>query len=282
MLKSGFEYLSLLGGDHLKRSGSWQTWLVVAALVIFAGVASAVAPFLFDQFGGGAETETLRESQPAVTSIDVSQLPFIGEVLVEIPILAENIQGQPITLIQALGIALGVVLISVGALGILITVITLLFSKSLTNVYTDDSYQESTAKLEQQQKETIKRLETDRPIVGPVEPERRARGSILVFAFIVIVLVWITSILVGFGMFQGETIAIANVEIGAVGLISLLTVLITIVVLYFLLRNRDPVELESPESDNYPVNWGAIWVIVTGMLIVGIGTGLAVALTSIG
>ncbi len=266
----------------MKRSGSWQTWLLVAALLIFAGVASAVVPFLFDQFGGESETETLRESHPAATTIDVSQLPFIGEVLVEIPFIAENIQGQPITLVQAAGIALGVVLISVGGLGILITVITLLFSKLVTKVYAEDSYQESTAKLEQQQKDSIKSLGADRPMAEPVAPERRARGSMLVFAFIVVLLVWITSLLFGVGLFQGETISIANVDISAIVFISLVTILITIVVLYFLLRHRDPVELESPESDNYPVNWGTIWVIVTGMLIVGLGTGLAIALTSIG
>jgi len=266
----------------LKRSGSWQTWLLVSALVIFAGVASAVVPILLDQSGGETGVETLRESHPAATTIDVSQLPFIGEVLVEIPFIAENVQGQPITLVQALGIALGVVLISVGGLGILISVVTFLFSKLVTKVYADDSYHESTAKLEQKRKDSIKSLAADRPAADPVEPERRARGSILVFAFIVVLLVWITSILIGIGLFRGETISIANVDISAVLMISLVTILITIVVLYLFLRHKDPVELESPESDNYPVNWGAIWVIVTGMLIVGLGTGLAVALTSVG
>jgi hypothetical protein len=239
-------------------------------------------PFLFDQFDGEAETETLRESHPVATTIDVSQLPFIGEVLVEIPFIADNIQGQPITLVQAVGIALGIVLISVGALGVLITGITLLLSKLVIKVYADDSYQESTTKLEQQRKDSIKTMGTERPIAEPAEPERQARGSMLVFAFIVVVLVWVTSILVGFGMFRGETVSIANFEIDAIALISLISVLITIIVLYFFLRHRDPIELESPESDNNPVNWGAIWVIVTGMLIVGLGTGLAIALTSLG
>ena len=48
------------------------------------------------------------------------------------------------------------------------------------------------------------------------------------------------------------------------------------------LLGRDPEDLESHESDLKPVNWGAIWVIVTGLLVVGIGTGLAIALSPAG
>ena len=70
---------------------SWKTWAAVAALLIFAGVASAVVPLLLDQADDGASTtEAARE--PWETTIDVSQLPFIGVVLVEIPFIADNIQ----------------------------------------------------------------------------------------------------------------------------------------------------------------------------------------------
>jgi len=79
----------------LSKNESWKTWILVAALLIFAGLASATVPFLVDQLSASreAESETLAESHPTVTTVDVSQLPFIGEVLVEIPFIAANIQA---------------------------------------------------------------------------------------------------------------------------------------------------------------------------------------------
>ena len=55
-------------------------------------------------------------------------------------------------------------------------------------------------------------------------------------------------------------------------------VLLSVLVLYLALRRRDPLELDSAEVENKPVKWGTIWVILTGLIIVGIGTGLAIAL----
>lgn len=264
----------------MNRSESWKTWIVVAGLLIFAGFASAIIPYLVDQLNNDDEPVTLRESHPTATTVDVSELPFIGEVLVEIPFIAENIQGLPITLLQAFGMAFGVVLVAVGATGVLITLLVFLPSRWINNVYADEGFREAQTEFEQREKASLKDRQQVQPAAESIEAERRKGWSAMTLSLIIVVLVWVTSVLLAFGLFQNETISVGSLHISAVALLSLISVVITIVVLYLVFRRRDPTELETAESDNKPVNWGTLWVIVTGLLVVGIGTGLAIAFTA--
>jgi hypothetical protein len=244
--------------------------------LIFAGLASAVVPFLLDQADeSDSSTEVARE--PLETTIDVGQLPFIGEVLVEIPFIAENIQGQPITALQAFGIAIGVVLVSVGAIGLLLTILTVLFDRLVNRVYGDESYRDATAELQQREKARVKELQQGQPpAVGP-EKKVRSRWSMGVYAFIFVLFVWIIGLTLGAVYFGDAEVEILGASISAATLLNLVLVLLTIAILYLALRRRDPEDLENPASDYNPVNWGYIWIVVSGILIVGIGAGAAMA-----
>lgn len=256
---------------------SWKTWAAIAGLLIFAGLASAVVPFVLDQLGGDGSSAAEVAREPLETSIDVSQLPFIGEVLVEIPFVADNIQGQPITALQAFGIAFGVVLVSVGAVGLLITILTVIFDRLVNRVYADEGYQEATAELQQREKARMKELQDDKPpSVGP-EQERRSRWSMGIFGFIFLLFVWIIGLTIGTVYFEDTQVDILGLTISAVAFFNLILGLITIAVLFLTLRHRGPDELENPASDNNAVNWGFIWIVVSGLLIVGIGAGAALA-----
>ena len=253
---------------------SWKTWAAVAALLIFAGVASAVVPLLLDQADDGASTtEAARE--PWETTIDVSQLPFIGVVLVEIPFIADNIQGQPITALQAFGIAIGVVLVSVGAVGLLITVLALLFDRLVKRVYSDEGYQESRAELQEREKARTKELQQGHPTAAGPKKETRSRWSMGVYAFIFLLFVWIGGLIVGAVYLSESEVDFFGLTMSAANAFNLVLVLLTIVILFLALRRRDPEELENPSSDSNPVDWGYIWVVVSGLLIVGIGAGAA-------
>lgn len=255
---------------------SWKTWAAVAALLIFAGVASAVVPFLLDQ-ADGSDSSTEVASEPLATTIDVSQLPFIGEVLVEIPFIADNVQGQPITALQAFGIAFGVVLVSVGALGLLITIVTVLFDRLVNRVYGDESYQEVTAQLQQREIARVKEIQQEKPpTVGP-DKKVRSRWSMGIYAFIFLLFVWIVGLTLGTVYFGDTEVEILGASMSAATLLNLVLVVLTIVILYLALRRRDPEDLENPESDHYPIDWGYVWIVVSGILIVGIGAGAAMA-----
>lgn len=259
---------------------SWKTWILVAGLLIFAGIASATIPFLVEQLGNRDEPVSLREASPTITTVEVSELPFIGEVLVEIPFIAENIQGLPITILQAFGVVFGVVLFAVGATGVLITLLVFIPSRWINNVYADEEYQESQNELVQRERAILKERQEVQPVAGSTEVEKSKQWSSFTLGLIIVILVWVTSVLLAFGLFQNETITIGSLEFNAVAFFSLISVVITIVILYLAFRRREPAELETAESENKPVNWGTLWVIVTGLIVVGIGTGLAIAFTA--
>jgi hypothetical protein len=98
-----------------------------------------------------------------------------------------------------------------------------------------------------------------------------------VFAFIIVLIVWICGMILGAVYLDDAEVEILGLTVDATTLLNLVLVLTTIVILFLALRHRDPEELENPPSDNNPVNWGYIWVIVSGLLIVGIGAGAAMA-----
>jgi hypothetical protein len=98
-----------------------------------------------------------------------------------------------------------------------------------------------------------------------------------VYGFIFLLLVWIGGLVL-------SNVYLADTELNALGMafsgtfvLNLILGLLTIAVLYLWLRRRSLEELENPDSDNNPVNWGYIWLVVSGALIVGIGAGAALA-----
>jgi hypothetical protein len=60
-----------------------------------------------------------------------------------------------------------------------------------------------------------------------------------------------------------------------------ITLAVTLIGLFLYFRYfRKPEEINPEATDYQPVSWGWVWVIVSGLLIVGLGTGLAVTLFS--
>lgn len=263
----------------MRKRESLKTWAAVAVLLIFAGLASAVVPWLFDQAQAESGSTEALASGPIVTTIDVSQLPFIGEVLVDIPFIADNIQGQPITMLQAFGIAVGVVLAGVGATGLAITGLVVLFDRFVRRVYADEAYQTAATELQQREKEFVSELRKDRPSITTSEETARSRWSLGVFGFIVLLLVWIGGLTVSTIYLADSQLEILGLTLSASLVLNLFLGLFTIAILYLWLRRRSPEELENPKSDNNPVNWGYIWLVVSGLLIVGLGAGAALAVS---
>ena len=93
--------------------------------------------------------------------------------------------------------------------------------------------------------------------------------------FGILVLVWISALVVSVSVLAGRTWQIFGLEISA-SAFSAIIVLITAIILALVFRKLNPTELEQPESEYKPVNWGTIWVIVTGFIVVGIGAGIAI------
>jgi hypothetical protein len=211
------------------------------------------------------------------TTIDVGQLPFIGEVLVDIPFIADNIQGQPITMLQAFGIAIGAVLVGVGAMGLPIAGLVMFFDRFVNRVYSDEAYQTAAAELAQREKERVGEMRKAKPASPTTEEQARSRWSMGVYGFIFLLLVWIGGVVLSNVYLADSQVDLLGLSLSGALVLNLILGLLTIAILYLWLRRRSPEELENPDSDNNPVNWGYIWLVVSGVLIVGIGAGAALA-----
>lgn len=265
----------------MKNSTSWLTWIIVAGLLIFAGIASAVVPLLIDEIRTDEASVAQRDSSPTTTNVEVSELPFVGDLLVEIGIIQEYIQGRTITLLQAFGIVTAAALVGLGALTVPLVGLTLLFSRQLNKVHSDESFHEAVSELERREKEFVKDMAEEQPPTSKEDVRKKSLGPILILDLMITMLVWATSLVISVSLLDGGSWDIFNLKLSA-GAISGLVALITAIILIVLFLRQDPTELEQPESDNQPVNWGTIWVIVSGLVIVGIGTGIAIYFTTLG
>ena len=84
--------------------------------------------------------------------------------------------------------------------------------------------------------------------------------------------------LLGNAIFQGEEVEIGEQLVNPVAILNLFLILLTVVTLIAVFRSNPTADPDSNATDYRPVNWGWIWVILSGLLIVGIGTGLAIAM----
>jgi hypothetical protein len=260
----------------LKQNDSWKTWLLVVALLIFAGVASAVVPFLLDQAGDTAKPDT--ERAETVITIDVEEY-VIGDKLNEIGFIKKYIDGRRLTSWQAFGMLSGFTLVSIGGAGLVLALVSMLFSRQVSSVLSDEGYKAAQAKLTKRDQASVKSLMQERASSEP-ESGSRAYWPVVVTSSLVLLIVWVVGIVLGNSILEGATWSIANTTINVSTIVTATLLLIAGLVIVLITRQRGPGGIYGDSTDGMPVNWGIIWVIVSGMLTVGLGTGISVALQS--
>jgi Flp pilus assembly protein TadB len=266
----------------LGKSESWKTWIIVIGLLIFAGLASAAWLWLSNQESTESERqEMVVESESEPITIQVKDY-VLGNDLLQLDFISKNVDGQQVDAGMAFLIISGIVIAVVGATGLLIALVTFFFNRGVTKVYGDESYQAATITLDQRQKTWIKDHQQEQPRAAEVEPEQRSRWSFLATSLLIIIIVWIAGLIAGFTLLKDTTWEIAGLEVSAATVVNLTLILTTIIILYAVARSHEPDELDGSTTDNQPVNWGTIWVILSGLLIVGAGTGAAIALRAAG
>ncbi|MGW8317915.1 MAG: hypothetical protein ACWGPS_01630 [Candidatus Promineifilaceae bacterium] len=261
----------------MNRNRSWIMWAVVAGIIIVSGLASAIIPFVLDQSDASDREQLAVETEAAPVVISVEDY-VLGDLLVEIPFIQSQIDGRALTQAQALGLMVGITLVAVGIVGVPLAFIFMILGRQVEKVYDDESFQTAQSELGKKEQARIKELRSERPIAPEPEPAIRSRWSAFVFALIALMFVWFTSLALGIAYFGDTTWTIGNRLVDPASIFSLVCVVIATVGLIIYFRVRDPALADPGASDYQPVNWGWIWVLLSGLLVVGIGAGLAFAL----
>jgi hypothetical protein len=194
--------------------------------------------------------------------------------------LNENINGREISQPVAIGILTA---LSLGGLVLLAGPIALIYTKlekQASTVKEDETYQLAVSALDKRQTAELKEIQQANPGRINDDPVEDRRGFSYTMAFLGIVFAWVIGIVLGQAAYGSEMVESGGQLVNPVSIVSTIVLLIAVVAFFLYFRFvRKPEDIDLTQTDNAPVSWGWLWVIVSGMLIVGVGTGLAITLT---
>jgi hypothetical protein len=257
---------------------SWKNWIIILGLLVFAGLASAGWLWLSEELSTGESKELQQvEEEPVVITLDV-QNALLGEDLMKIPFIRDNIDGLQLTASQAIILAAVVTVFGVGAIGVPLAILSVLLGRQSAKVYADESYQAHVTELENRKKAWLKEWNQEQPVSKEESPVQTSRWSKWATSIVILIFVWIGGLLLGNAIFQGEEVEIGGQLVNPVAILNLFLILLTVVTLVAVFRSNPAADPDSNVTDYRPVNWGWVWVVLSGVLIVGMGIGLAVAM----
>jgi hypothetical protein len=270
----------------LKSFETWKTWALILGLLLFSAAATVAWPWIQEQIDLGSEGVY---ATPAIEGLEVEsgemvtiQLEdyLLGEVLVQAPLISEldGLVVHPLVLTAILAA------ISFGALfavALPLAFIYVRLDRQTVTLKEDEGFQAKQAALEKRQQQEIKELEKTQP-PRPMPDHERSGWSIVSTSAIIIMFV----VFLGFaladtffpaGEIQLNGDALINPALPVVGVLLIITLFGLIV--YF--RPRRAVGLDE-DSRDAPIPWGTVWVVVSGLVFLGIGIGLMLAVRAMG
>lgn len=260
----------------MKSFETWSTWLIIIGLLVFGAVASVAWPAIADSFdlgvdlspgnilGGGAEIERETESVP---------LPAWMAGLPGVEAVVDDSGGINPLLVLAALTALLVGLIAGG--GLVLGFIVRLLDRQTRQVKSDPEFQESAASLARREQERQRALAESQPPSG-VPEHQHPRWSVVATSLVILFFVLLLGFALADTLYPAGPIEVASgrwVDPAipwAIGLVVSTLLLILIVV-----RGR---AMTIGGNENQPISWNLIWVVVTGLVFLGIGIGLTLAM----
>jgi len=260
------------GEGLLNKTESVRNWLIILVVLIATGVLTAVLPLLNLNLtpnlaiGGGATR------------------PPVGEhtLVIHVPTFLAGTFGSQIVLtsFQVFAVFAGLLVVALGSIvvvGLILSFLIRLLSKSVTAVSTSESYQANVATLDKREQDKLKNIrESHAKPNAPADYVYHLDPlslSLIILFFVALVGTLLYSELAPTGEFVlfGQTIS-SRLSV----IIALF--IITIPVLAWQVRRQRL--LSIAQRDDAPIPWDFIAVLVAGLLIVGIGLGLLLFINS--
>ena len=248
----------------MSESSSWKSWIAVILILLFTGLVAAVWPILTSTVGERGSSTPPSSVTPSEFVFEVPALPPLfegGTTLV--------LTGGQVMLILA---AIVVVFVIVG--GIVIGIINLILSRMAVSVEESEEYKAHKAALEAREKEILKQKREGRPAVKQQRNDY-SRWSVIATSLTVLMFVYFIGLMINRTFFPEAVIVDENGRIVNTAVIFVgLPLLITLIFLAWKLR---PEQIQAiNESENAGIPWDFIAVVLTGLLVVGLGVGLLV------
>lgn len=229
------------------------SWLVLVGALLFVGVLSAVIPSLLGGIGGSSGGGSAPPQIPSIDlSVDQVQLPKALAGLI-------GIETMPDILIFAIltAIVFGAV---IGA-GVGLWIIYRMLDNTIVDVKEDDEYKSGVAELENRRKAANKQYLQDSPPT-PIPSHERPGWTAISTTMLTALMLSYFGAAFSDNFLGGSNQLWWSVGFAAAGAIAGLA--------FF----RKTWVIANEKAEGEPVDWGMIWVVLTGVVVVGIGLGV--------
>lgn len=250
--------------------------LIIIGLLLFVGAATIIVPRLLNAMGGegGGSIETTNE--PLTVTLSGY---LLGDELEKIGPLKDMLDGREVNPLVLAGLMFGMLAVVVFAMGMGLGIMMRLGDRLTTKTNNDEKYQQAVKTLEKREQEDNKRLLQSQP-PDPTPAHVHPRWNAFSTGFVIVMFVAFSTMLVVQTLRPDLQVNFMGTLVPLVIPVTLLLVLITAIVLAFTLKPRRLAAVDN--TDTLAVNWPVIWVVISGLVFIGIGLGVMVALGTLG
>ncbi|MBK8903715.1 MAG: hypothetical protein IPM53_21205 [Anaerolineaceae bacterium] len=258
----------------MNRPESWKTWLPLLGLLVVFALITAVWPSLANafslpslSFGGGTTTAIPYEPEPI-------HLEAIKTSLAAGP-LAAAAEALPDTLspFVALAVVAGVIIGGVVVVGGGLSFIVRLLSGIRDSTVESEAYRAHQSALEQRQREQLKQMRDGRT-TDPMPSHKMPRWSVVSNALITLMFVGFATMVMVRNFFPEGVTEMDGRIVNITTPVFAVFALITLIIMGLRLR---PQKIEAvDETDFGKIPWDFIAVLITGLIMLGLGIGFMV------
>ena len=237
------------------RNRSLLTWAIIFAILVGSGILTILLPALL----GGGTAEPLPRTPSTVT------------ITPPIPI-GSNSSFTLASWQVMLALAFLVPALVIGA-GLTLGIVSIFVSRFITRTKTTPDYQQSTAALDKRYAERVGRLRETRPTSKAPESTWK-RWAVITTALTVLMFVGFGALLIASFVFPDNHIIRQGNIVNISSWFALGALLLALVVMALTLRGD---RLTAPDrSGTMPIPWDFVAVVLTGLLVVGLGIAVIV------
>lgn len=257
----------------MNKPESWKTWLPLLGLLVLFALVTAVWPALANafslpsiSFGGGAGTALPVELEPIHLESLKTAVPFLP--------LPDTVSPFVALLAVAGGIVVLVVVVG-GGLSFLIK----LLSGVRDNTMESDGFKQQQSALDQKVKEQIKQMRDGRT-TDPVPSHKMPRWSVISNALIILMFIGFTTLVVVRNFFPEGITEIDGRIVNITTPVFAVFALISLVIMGLRLRPQRIEAINDTDFDAIP--WDSIAILITGLIMLGLGIGFMAYLNAPG
>ncbi|MCL4870298.1 MAG: hypothetical protein KJ063_15140 [Anaerolineae bacterium] len=264
--------------DKLQGYGLIVAFLVVALLMPL--LASSLPSLLAGGGGGRSQVTVPRPRETEVITIEIDKL-LLGEELIKIGFLADlNQRGLTISAPLLMLILAGVFVGGIAVVGGGLAFTYKFLDNFVLNTKQNSEFKTSAANLEKKQKEQLKLINKANP-PDPIPSHETPRWSAAATSIIAILFAWVMGLMFADVFFPSGDVVIRGQLVAGSTILSWIFIILTVIILAFVYRPQEFIA-HSEATANKSTDWGLIWVIVAGALILGVGLGLMFAVRAAG